>query len=282
LIATVITISAGPGSHGGPAAPVLVELFTSEGCSSCPPADVLLERLADTSDVIPLGEHVDYWDHQGWKDRFSSAAFTARQQVYAARFNIDSIYTPQMVVDGRSELVGSDARAAARAIERARTAPHGSISIEAPVSGAANGAAVRVFVTASNLPPVSRGDHADVVLAITEDRLSSDVKRGENRGRVLTHAAVVRLLTTIGEATAALASARGEVQLASDWNREHLNIVAFVQERRSRRIVAAGTTPLVRRVAVEEREAWKRRKDANAQQICAACAASAVFTRSRP
>src|SRR5262245_55634142 len=93
--------------------PVIVELFTSEGCMDCPPADTILARLvAEQSvagaEVIGLGEHVDYWDQLGWKDRFASAALTSRQQAYGARFNIDSVYTPQMIVDGRAQLVGSD------------------------------------------------------------------------------------------------------------------------------------------------------------------------------
>src|SRR5262252_5889298 len=101
----------------GPATPVIVELFTSEGCSDCPPADTLLEKLIATqpvagAEIIGLGQHVDYWDQLGWKDRFSSAALTKRQQQYQTRFRTESIYTPQMVVDGRSEFVGSDAAAA--------------------------------------------------------------------------------------------------------------------------------------------------------------------------
>src|SRR4051812_7037792 len=183
-----------------PRAPIVVELFTSEGCSSCPPADVLLQKLADDeagAPVIALGEHVDYWDHQGWKDRFSSAALTARQQVYAARFNVDSIYTPQMVVDGRAELVGSDAAAARRAIDRAAAQPHGLVRISLDADGSGTRSSrLAVTIAVAELPAVSRGG-ADLVVAITEDQLWSDVKRGENRGRVLKHAAVVRQLTTI-------------------------------------------------------------------------------------
>src|SRR4051812_36045144 len=104
--------------------PVIVELFTSEGCSDCPAADTLLEKIVAAqpiagAQIIGLGQHVAYWDRQGWKDRFSSAAFTSRQQAYQTRFNTESIYTPQMVVDGRAEFVGSDAMAARRAIEKA-------------------------------------------------------------------------------------------------------------------------------------------------------------------
>jgi hypothetical protein len=229
--------------------PIVVELFTSEGCSSCPPADTLLRDLANTSaasgpEILALGEHVDYWDHQGWKDRFSSAALTHRQQVYAARFSNESIYTPQMVVDGRSELVGSDAQAARRAINRAAAAPHGTLRITSDSAGAPR--QVSVVVSASDLPAIARGDRADLLVAITEDDLTSDVQRGENHGRVLTHAAVVRRLTTIGEATAPSSTARVELPLEPDWKRDRLKIVAFVQERRSRTILASASVMMSR------------------------------------
>src|SRR6185295_6058071 len=113
--------------------PVIVELFTSEGCSDCPAADVLLQKLTASPpgdvDVIGLGEHVDYWDRLGWRDRFSSAALTSRQRVYQDHFGTESIYTPQMVVDGRVEFVGSDAAAARRAIDRAANMAHGVLRI---------------------------------------------------------------------------------------------------------------------------------------------------------
>jgi hypothetical protein len=120
--------------------PVIVELFTSEGCSSCPAADALLLRLVeqpiDGVQTIVLGEHVDYWDRLGWKDRFSSPAFTRRQEVYANRFNLDSAYTPQVVVDGRSELVGSDRTALQRAIQRAHREAHGAVGVVVRARGA--------------------------------------------------------------------------------------------------------------------------------------------------
>jgi hypothetical protein len=226
----------------GDAVPVVVELFTSEGCSSCPPADALLGKLIDTQPaagvrIIGLGEHVDYWDHQGWRDRFSSASLTQRQQLYGARFNDASIYTPQMVVDGRSEFVGSDGEAARRAIEKAAALPHARVEIrfEAPL---------RATIVASAVE-VARGERADFVLAITEDRLQSDVTRGENHGRVLKHAAVVRSLQTLGEPFAgATATATTDLRLGDGWRREHLQIVAFVQERRSRAILGAAAVPM--------------------------------------
>jgi hypothetical protein len=223
---------------------ILVELFTAEGCSSCPPADALLQRMVSAPppgvDLIALGEHVDYWDRLGWKDRFSSAALTNRQQVYGSRFGTQSIYTPQMVVDGRDEFVGSDGAAARRAIDRAAALPHGTVQIAV----GSEVSPITVTVSATDLPAVGHGDHADILVAITEDGLSSDVKRGENHGRVLAHAAVVRQLITIGEAAGPSASARAEVKLSADWRRERLKVVAFVQERRARTVLGAAAVAL--------------------------------------
>jgi hypothetical protein len=236
-------------AHAGPPVPIVVELFTSEGCSSCPPADTLLAKLAEShavegAEVIALGHHVDYWDELGWKDRFSSAALTERQRVYSRALNVDSIYTPQLVVDGRAELVGSDGAAARRAIERAVDVPHGRLTLIVEPAGAG---AVSVAVSASGLPTPGRGDRDDIVVAVTEDHLQTDVRRGENHGRVLSHAAVVRSLATAGQASADAVNAQptvSRVPIAADWNRGNLNIIAFVQEARSRHIVAAASRPV--------------------------------------
>jgi hypothetical protein len=241
--------------------PVIVELFTSEGCSDCPAADALLEKMIATqpvagAEIIGLGQHVDYWDRLGWKDRFSSAAFTGRQQAYQTRFATESIYTPQMVVDGRAEFVGSDANAARKAIERTLTAPHGVIRIDVgaelapPVPArparADQGRPLRVAVAISDLPHAARGDRADIILIVTESGLTTDVKRGENHGKVLKHAPVVRYLATIGQVAAdgSTASAAAEVALATDWQRDRLAVVAFVQEQRGRTILASASARL--------------------------------------
>jgi len=227
------------------AVPVLVELFTAEGCSSCPPADGLLAGMIASQPaagvlIVGLGEHVDYWDRLGWKDRFSSAAFTRRQQLYADRFGAENVYTPQMVVDGQTAFVGSDLEAARRAIERAATAPRGVVRLDVDASAKNR---VAVSVTTSGLP-VTAGERSDVIVVLVEDGLRSDVKRGENKGKTLTHAAVVREMVTAGEAADDGAAVRAEVKIQPDWQRERLRAVAFVQERKSRRVLAVAVAPL--------------------------------------
>jgi hypothetical protein len=228
--------------------PIVVELFTSEGCSDCPPADALLEKLIASpppgAEIIGLGQHVDYWDQLGWKDRFSSAALTNRQQIYGAHFNLESVYTPQMVVDGRAQLVGSDARAAAKAIERELAAPHAIVAIDLDNGGRLFQGRQPLRVTVTHLPQPGRGDRDDVIVAITEDHLRSEVTRGENHGRTLMHAAVVRSMTTIGQATAGESSLHADISIGADWSRDELKVVAFVQEQRGRSILGASSVAL--------------------------------------
>jgi hypothetical protein len=264
LLAVALALASGA-VHAAPPTPVVVELFTSEGCSDCPPADTLLEKLIATqpvagAEIIGLGQHVDYWDRLGWKDRFSSAALTSRQQAYQTRFGTESIYTPQMVVDGRAEFVGSDEAAARKAIGRALTAPHGIVTIDvtnvgaelAPPAAAAPARAeqarpVRVGVTVTHLPQVARGDRADIIVLVTERGLRTDVKRGENHGRTLLHAPVVRYLATIGHIAddgAPVGATRADIPLAADWQLDHLAVVAFVQQVRDRTILASASVPL--------------------------------------
>src|SRR5579864_6391037 len=173
--------------------PVLVELFTSEGCSSCPPADALLAQLnarqpVKGAEAIILEEHVDYWDDQGWRDPFASAAATQRQKDYAETIHAE-VYTPQMIVDGRTDVLGSDENAAERAIEKASGAPKTELELSWVGAAATAGGPKLLRVHAGKL---SGGDKAEVFLAITESHLHSDVKRGENAGRGLEHDGVVR------------------------------------------------------------------------------------------
>ena len=173
---------------------VLVELFTSEGCSSCPPADALLERL-DRSQPVPgaqivvLSEHVDYWNRIGWADPYSSPVFSARQEQYARRFRTQGPYTPQMIVDGRNEFVGSDARAAESAVLAA--AKHAGCSIHIVEDGGS--AAIEVEPL-----PAGTAHKAAVFAAHAADSGTQDVLRGENKGRRLHHVAIVKDLKQIG------------------------------------------------------------------------------------
>lgn len=222
--------------------PVIVELFTSEGCSSCPPADVLLAQYAQSSpvagvEVIALGEHVDYWNHSGWADPFSSAKYTSRQNDYSAAFHLDSVYTPQMVVDGKAQLVGSDGEAADAAIARAARLPKAQVSLSETAPG-------RLSVSVSRLPASAASDPAEVYLAVTEDHLSSSVGGGENAGRHLSHSAVVRVLVSIGTISGSTFTASPTVALKPNWRRGHLHAVVFAQEQVSRRIVGASEISL--------------------------------------
>lgn len=235
-------------SAKGPEAPtrttVLVELFTSEGCSSCPPADRLLARLASeqpvaVAEIVPLSFHVDYWDRLGWKDPFSSAAFTRRQGEYARAFGGEQIYTPQMIVAGSKEFVGSDERAARSAITAAVAASRAFVRVMK-----ATDAEVESKI-ALEVSAVAAGADADVFLAITEDHLASNVSRGENAGRRLEHTAVVRELGVIGRLDAA-GRFQGKPSVARDpaWKSGALYAVVFVQERGSRHILGAARLSL--------------------------------------
>ncbi len=221
--------------------PVIVELFTSEGCSSCPPADALLTQLEKTqsvsgADVIALGEHVDYWNHGGWADRFSSHQFTTRQNDYANSFRKDTVYTPQMIVDGQTQFVGSDEDAARAAIARAARQPKANVSVTRVGD--------TLSVQVDRLPMSAKNDPTEVVLAITESGLSSSVGGGENVGRRLGHSAVVRRLTPLGTVSGGAFTAAPPLTLAHGWRRANLSAVVFVQERGSRQIVGAAETAM--------------------------------------
>ena len=221
----------------GERAPVVVELFTSQGCSSCPPADELLLRLAETQpfpgvEVIALSQHVDYWNRLGWRDPFSAPEFTTRQQRYREVFRNESVYTPQMVIDGQVEFVGNDAGRAQRAILAAAREPKVGVRVET--------AGDRIRVQVDALPKQT----ADVLLAITENNLQSSVTRGENSGRRLRHTAVVRRLSVLGRTGAQPFSSEAPLVLDPAWKRENLRAVVLVQERSSRRVLGACRTGL--------------------------------------
>ncbi|MCU1339426.1 MAG: hypothetical protein JWO19_5007 [Bryobacterales bacterium] len=250
-----LVAAAASGAHAQ--SPVVVELFTSEGCSSCPPADQLLSRLDSPRyvppgsniagrakqaislppgvEVIALGEHVDYWDELGWKDRFSSPLFSARQQDYGKAFHLESVYTPQIVVNGQKEVLGSESRAVQDAITKAAKDPHAQVTLSMT--------SVQTFsYSVSKLPP---GSHeADILLGVAEGRLVTPVYGGENNGRQLVHAAVVRSLTSLGRLDPKRPgeySGVAQLNLRQDWVRANLKLVLFVQDRTTRRILGAAS-----------------------------------------
>ncbi len=239
----------------GKRAPVIVELFTSEGCSSCPPADAVLAQLQKDQpiagvEVIALSEHVDYWNYIGWADPFSSAAFSARQEAYAGAFGGERIYTPQMVVDGQIEFIGSNLNKAREAIARAARAPKADVSIaHAPDAATKDANVIRLNVRVENLPPVKERDVAEVILAVTEDDLASNVSRGENSGRRLPHTAVTRELRALGAVDQTTKSFAGfaTALIAGGWKRDKLRAVVFVQERAHRRVLGAAALDLAAR-----------------------------------
>jgi hypothetical protein len=228
---------------------VVAELFTSEGCSSCPPADTLLSELASGSaapgiKVIVLSEHVDYWDHLGWRDPFSSASFSARQTDYDARvFRANNIYTPQLVIDGRRQVIGSDRAKVVTEIAAAARAPKATLLVRARQS--ADGSKIEASATGGASVTVDWQGQADIVFAVTEDRLANDVKAGENGGHRLTHTGVVRVLRTMTAVSADRTLHRDiTVPLEPGWNPSHLSVVVLLQERATRRIVGAGSATL--------------------------------------
>lgn len=238
-----------PAARGDASArtPVLVELFTSEGCSSCPPADALLTRLVTDQpiegvEVVGLSLHVDYWNRLGWVDPFSKSQFTDRQNDYATIWGVSRIYTPQAVVDGSKEFVGSDWAVARESIRAAATTPKVpvTIGVDAQASGSD-----RVTLRISVSPSRARASQVDVLLAVAEDGLVSDVRRGENADRRLSHVGVVRALRRIARVDAVKGLATTQtLRLDAGWRLDRVRLVVFVQDPVSRHVVGVATRRL--------------------------------------
>jgi hypothetical protein len=205
-------------------APVLVELFTSEGCSSCPPADQLLTRIEKTQpSVIVLSEHVTYWNGIGWKDPFSSNESTRRQSDYVGRLNLESSYTPQMVVNGRYEFVGSDAATAAREIQKAA----GDATTPVTISGLQTTQNKVTFAVETG----TVASPARLLVVLAQDEGMQHVANGENGGRVLRHVQIARSIQQVAEVKSNSAY-KGNVTLdlpqpiaGSGWH-----VVVFLQQ----------------------------------------------------
>jgi hypothetical protein len=223
--------------------PLLIELFTSEGCSSCPPADAQLRQLDKLQPVsgvelIVLSEHVDYWNNLGWKDPYSSSSFSDRQGTYASHFRLESSYTPQMVVDGSAECVGGNAALLNGAIAKARLAP--KISVRITNAAVDPSGVLQAHVEIEALPESFKPGKAGVYLALALEHADSQVGRGENQGRHLEHVAVVLNLKGVGKIEAGKPFSQ-DVQIKADSRGDlsHLRLIAFVQEAGPGRVLGA-------------------------------------------
>lgn len=212
---------------------VLLELFTSEGCPTCPPADANLARLENEqpfaeTEIVTLALHVDYWNSVSWKDKYSSPLFSRRQQLYTHALKTYSNYTPQMFVDGRTQLIGNDMSKARKAITEATKIQKATIEI---VSTADKFKAAITGVPAH--------ENATVFLAVAEDNLASGVRGSSNSVAKPAHMSVVRELKSIGMLTAEQSSLEIEfaLQMQTDWKRENLKLIVFVQENLSRKVL---------------------------------------------
>ena len=228
-------------AFGQSSTPILVELFTSEGCSSCPPADAFLRVLDQTQPIagarlIVLEEHVDYWDDQGWKDPFSLHACTLRQREYEERLHVArGPYTPQMVVDGSYELVGSDRGGAREVFAKARATP--KITVEISSFKISQGEAL-AHVATSLVP-----SKAEIIAAIALDQAESEVRRGENQGRHLEHVAVLHDLVKIGQVKKGQSFSK-DVSFHVDPSRQSYRLITLVEDLEGGKIIGAALARL--------------------------------------
>lgn len=223
---------------------VLVELFTSEGCSSCPPADALLRQLNGTHAqsgalIVALSEHVTYWNSGGWKDPYSASTFTDRQDAYAARFGLNSVYTPQAVIDGETQVVGNDRQAVLKAIDHGSPIPDLAVHIAAAeISGKT--LTIRYSVSGS-----TTGSKTDIFAVVAADAAASRVLRGENAGHTLAHAAVAHTLERIATVRGSVEEKTARVAMPADlMPSPSLHLVLFAQASGNGRVFSVATMPL--------------------------------------
>jgi hypothetical protein len=239
--------SAAPAQPGFSIPVDVVELFTSEGCSSCPPADRLVAALESSSGhFIVLGEHVDYWDADGWKDRYSSPLFSARQQEYGTATRSANVFTPQVVVNGRASGTASDAFELSRALQEG--AYKGRATVELSISEAKT-----LSLKVSKLP--EGGNKADVLLAIAESGIETQVGAGENAGVKLRHVPVVHSLTQLTELDPDKPGEYGaqvRLNVRPEWNRDNLRVVVLVQDQKNLHILGAGMLLLSKETTEKE------------------------------
>jgi hypothetical protein len=213
---------------------VVAELFTSEGCSSCPPADKLVEKIQTENpgkSIYILAFHVDYWDRQGWKDRFSDPSYTERQRRYADWLHLETVYTPQLVINGQSEYIGSDENAITKKMTAALANPATqTLTLHAGVEGGK----VHVDYQAAN------EKNTELVLALVQRSATSEVRAGENAGKQLSHVQIVRQLfyQDVNE------QKKITLNLPNDFTAKGWELIGFIQQKKSGRITAAARVEL--------------------------------------
>jgi hypothetical protein len=207
----------------------VVELFTSEGCSSCPPADKLIERISNENPDKPiyvLSYHVDYWDHQGWKDPFSARAYTDRQRMYGSWLNLQTIYTPQIVVNGTTEFVGSDANTAERAISEGLNQ---NAANTLTLSGKVEHGKINV-----EYREAIHEKRTELLLALVQKKGQSNVRAGENAGRHLSHVQIVRELKRVD-----INGKTASIDVPAGFDAACWELIGLVQRTSDGRITAA-------------------------------------------
>ncbi|MGA8529768.1 MAG: DUF1223 domain-containing protein [Acidobacteriaceae bacterium] len=228
-----------------PGSVVIVELFTSEGCSDCPPADAILRQinLKQTSAgqlIVGISEHVTYWNYLGWKDPFSSPEFTDRQNVYASRMSPEGPYTPQMVVSGREQFVGGDVNALQKALQDEARRPHLELNILSSALSS-SGLDVKFSIAGETSSPL------DIIAVLTDDADRSSVLRGENGGRLLQHVSVARSLVRVATVRGA-AQESVHIPLPDGFHLDsgsgHHHLILFAQTQHQGAIQGAATTAL--------------------------------------
>jgi len=249
LVASVVFAGVVPAARSQAAQPsriALVELFTSEGCSSCPPADALLRKLdglhtESGQTIVGISEHVTYWNNQGWADPFSQDIYTDRQNAYGRRFTLDSVYTPQVVVNGEKEVLGSDGSAILKAV--ATTAKPSALSLR--IDSVATPPGARTLAVTFSLAGHS-GTNLDIFAVVTDDAATSSVLRGENSGHTLKHVSVARTFVKVATVKDGLTQTVSvpvpDVLKGQPETKRHL--ILFAQERGLGRVVAIESRPL--------------------------------------
>lgn len=218
---------------------VLVELFTSEYCPTCPPAEALLRQLENEqpnadAEIITLALHVNYWDAPGYKDKFASPIFTRRQEIYSQKFKINETYTPQMIVDGEKYFVGSNLQKASRAIKDSIKSEKADVEITVETDEKYKQKKLRAKIT--NLP---KHENSTVFLVFAEDKPKDEASKSV---RNVSRVSIVRALQGLGMITAEQNEFQAEtfLQFQPDWKKENLKLIVFVQENRSRKIIGSG------------------------------------------